>query len=1177
MTHTKFWQRLDGQNLLRLIIAVSAICISYEGMSQGIMGAVTVAPEFGTRMGFRDASGAVSKPTLQGGIAAIYYAGSLIGGFFAGDFSDRFGRIKGIWVACAFCFVGVVLQTAAVNLASMLVARVIAGIGVSFILVIAPSWTAELSPASHRGDTIALTFLANFSGIALAAWIGFGTSFTDAFDGQFRWRFCFATQLIPVAMIVFGSCLIPESPRWLVKEGRTEEAREIISILRGNGDVDHPDARREMDEIITVVQLESENASTNYIKMFLGIGSGDVHLGRRIQLAFWLQVLMQYGTGIASVVIYSGTIFSTAGYGATKSSLLSACLMIVGIIGTLIAAFTLDRVGRRRTLYWGAVTLSITLFIIGGLFRGALNNPDKAKAYGSAATAFVFLYLLIFSSSWLLIPFIYPTEIFPTWLRAKGNAFGVAGWAIGYGGGSLLVPVMFAGINEKTFYVFGAAMLCYIPLVYCFLPETSGRSLESIDLLFASSSAFVWKEEEEYRKRMAELEQKIALHLHDGKRGFAGLDEEKQRGTSEFIEHSTSSSLTAFALAALANQNSALRSSSPIRSSELNRSSLFAVPHGDGEHSRTQYHAGSGSSLSNHFAHLERPLGSSHAEPFAQPTQLDPRLTTLRSNNGIPTPSSPQPTSYQPMPSLTSHSTAHSSSSRPSSSFAFQPGSNSDHSWLDSMLDTTYLSSSPFVSNMNTSSAFTLDFDFISDQAQLLSSESPDHPRAPPMTSLYSQGDQSRPQSERHDPQLESAASWASISHFVSLYLQYLYPLLPLVHKPTFTENLATRRDVRDSDFRSLLLSIVAYVISQLPTSRLVTDQFDIDGLKRLQRRCHRMGKVLQRTYYGPTNLTQISTIIFDFFYLLSIGLGHTAGARLGQAVQLAYSMGMHSDTMTSALGLDAVEVQLRRRVFWQLYASDKTRAIPGHPMLVNDYEFTPSLPEPVDDEFITVLGFFPQPPNKTSVLAGFVHLSKVFQILSECFFRHRCVASGIGVYTTREWTDAAEERLHSILQDLSDSELGASGNEGDGAAWGREERGGSGRPAFAMQRANILITIAITKFALYDLRAVLNVDEEQLARERERIAREMHSLLRNIPVEDLASNGESVRGKVIHIACALCSQNPGNGADQELIKDWCNMLSAISFVQMPQPPPGAAALESRASSPPPTRMSAPS
>jgi len=100
-----------------------------------------------------------------------------------------------------------------------------------------------------------------------------------------------------------------------------------------------------------------------------------------------------------------------------------------------------------------------------------------------------------------------------------------------------------------------------------------------------------------------------------------------------------------------------------------------------------------------------------------------------------------------------------------------------------------------------------------------------------------------------------------------------------------------------------------------------------------------------------------------------------------------------------------------------------------------------------------------------------------------------------------------------------------------------------------------------------YDLRAALYVDEEQLAREREAIAREIHSLLMkwfalvfcpspstladlvtSIPVEDLASNGESVRGKVFHIACALCAQVPGNDSDQELIRDWCNMVRCITF-----------------------------
>lgn len=460
-------------------------------------------------MGFANENGHVINPSLQGGIVAVYYAGALFGAFWAGAFSDIYGRVKGLWAAIFWCTIGVILQSSAVNLTHMMIARVCAGIGVAFIIVIAPAWTAELSPAAERGKTIALTFLANFTGISVSAWIGFGTSFTEYAGGAFRWRFCFATQAIPLFLLLAGTVLIPESPRWLVKVGRKEEAFDIICKLRGNDDPEHPDVQREYSEIVTVIEIEKEAGSTNYVKMFFGIGSREVHVGRRIQLAFWLQVLMQYGTGIAAVVIYSGTIFRTAGFDDQKSNWLSALNMMVGILGTAIAAFTIDRVGRRRTLYWGAIVLSIILFSIGGLNRAAIDHPNLQEQYSTAAAAMVFLYVLVFSSSWLMIPFVYPTEIFPTWLRAKGNAFGVAGWAVGFGGGSLLVPIMFDGIGEKTFYVFGAAMFFYIPIVYCFLPETAGRTLEAMDFLFASESWFTWEEEKVYRQKMNELESRM--------------------------------------------------------------------------------------------------------------------------------------------------------------------------------------------------------------------------------------------------------------------------------------------------------------------------------------------------------------------------------------------------------------------------------------------------------------------------------------------------------------------------------------------------------------------------------------------------------------------------------------------------------------------------------------------
>jgi hypothetical protein len=145
--------------------------------------------------------------------------------------------------------------------------------------------------------------------------------------------------------------------------------------------------------------------------------------------------------------------------------------------------------------------------------------------------------------------------------------------------------------------------------------------------------------------------------------------------------------------------------------------------------------------------------------------------------------------------------------SRPLSSFAFSPGgikgNENGLGWLDSMLDPT----GGWTQNDLSLDGSGLGVNFASDQAQLLSLESPEH--------LLAAGSSTGPGALanlvhpiRREPQLEDVTSWANISHFISLFLQYLYPLLPLVHRPTFAENLATRRDLRDTDFRALLLSI---------------------------------------------------------------------------------------------------------------------------------------------------------------------------------------------------------------------------------------------------------------------------------------------------------------------------------------------------------------------------------
>lgn len=174
------------------------------------------------------------------------------------------------------------------------------------------------------------------------------------------------------------------------------------------------------------------------------------------------------------------------------------------MFSTLICVFTLDRIGRRWTLYWGSVGQGIAMFLAGGFSRLAneareSGNASSAEAYGAAAASFVFIFTFVFGATWLTVPWLYPAEIFPLEVRAKGNAWGVVGWSIGNGWLTLLCPVMFSAIGENTLHIFGACNVLTIPMVWAFYPESNQRTLEEMNLLFAADSPWNWDAERTYR------------------------------------------------------------------------------------------------------------------------------------------------------------------------------------------------------------------------------------------------------------------------------------------------------------------------------------------------------------------------------------------------------------------------------------------------------------------------------------------------------------------------------------------------------------------------------------------------------------------------------------------------------------------------------------------------------
>ncbi|KAF2208923.1 hypothetical protein CERZMDRAFT_48238 [Cercospora zeae-maydis SCOH1-5] len=478
--------------------------------STGMMGGVNNSKHYIDLMRFGHIDPISHEPImtnslLQGGIVSVYYLGCLLGCLVGGQIGDVSGRIKTIAFGSLWAIFGAALQCSAQSANWMICARAVNGIGTGILNAIVPVWATETAEHTSRGQFVAIEFTLNIFGVVVAYWLEFGLSLIDGGASQFRWRFPVAFQILPLLVLLGAVWFFPESPRWLVKVGRDEEARYILGRLRGEDAEGREKADAELRDIQNIVVHERKTAKRNgYFSMLFGIGAGKLHTARRVQLVVWLQIMQEW-IGIAGVTIYAPTIFRIAGFSSSKAQWIAGLNNLFYMLSTLICVFTLDRIGRRYTLYWGSVGMGIAMFLAGGMARGGINareagNESAATSYGIAAASFVFIFTSIFGATWLTVPWLYPAEIFPLEVRAKGNAWGVVGWSIGNGWLTLLCPVMFSAINEKTLYIFGACNVITIPMVWALYPETNQRTLEEMDLVFAADSPWVWDAEANFKR-----------------------------------------------------------------------------------------------------------------------------------------------------------------------------------------------------------------------------------------------------------------------------------------------------------------------------------------------------------------------------------------------------------------------------------------------------------------------------------------------------------------------------------------------------------------------------------------------------------------------------------------------------------------------------------------------------
>ncbi|KAF2993954.1 hypothetical protein G7054_g4855 [Neopestalotiopsis clavispora] len=464
---------LSGRPLSLAVSTVATTGFLLFGYDQGVMSGIISAKPFNDLFeATRDNS------TMQGTVTAIYEIGCLFGAMFMLSCGDLLGRRKGIILGAIIMILGVVIQVTseagATPLAQFIVGRVVTGVGNGINTATIPTYQAECSKTTNRGLLICIEGGVIAFGTLIAYWIDYGASFGNA---DLSWRFPIAFQIV-FGLIVMTMFFLPESPRWLLTHERYEDAEKVIAALRGY-EQDSQETAWERDIILDSIRASGVAGakSTPYSALFTG---GKTQHFRRMMLGASSQLMQQIG-GCNAVIYYFPILFenSITPGDHNMALLMGGVNMIVYSIFATASWFLIERVGRRKLFLWGTVGQCLSMVITFACLISGSSNSAKGAAVG------LFTYIASFGATWLPLPWLYPAEINPIKTRAKSNAVSTCtNWLFNF----LIVmvtPIMITNIGWGTYLFFAAINACFLPVIYFFYPETAGRSLEEIDIIFA--------------------------------------------------------------------------------------------------------------------------------------------------------------------------------------------------------------------------------------------------------------------------------------------------------------------------------------------------------------------------------------------------------------------------------------------------------------------------------------------------------------------------------------------------------------------------------------------------------------------------------------------------------------------------------------------------------------------
>jgi len=428
---------------------------------------------------------------LSGLAISIALLGCVIGAAIAGPISTRIGRRAGLLIAGVLFFVSslgagypeffwsIFGATGYHALPPFLFYRVLGGMAIGMASMLAPMYIAEVAPPAQRGMLVTFQQIAIVIGITLVYFVNWSiqAGHTRAYLMTTAWRHMLASAAIPAALLIIFMLMVPETPRFLVLKDRDAEALALLKRLVG-----------ETEAQSTLQQIKA--TLVEHTRPLLSFGGLVLAVG--ILLSIFQQVV-----GINAVLYYAPHMFENMGATTTQALWDSAIYSgVTMFLFTLIATFTVDRIGRKPLLVAGAIIMAAAMILLGFLFDRHLVSATAGAAGGSSGSSYIALaavvvYILGFSFSWGPVVWVMLAEIFPNSIRGKAMSIAVASqWIMNFIVSSTF-PVMdgSTALNAHfnhgfAYWVYGACAALAALFVIRFVPETKGRPLESIQELW---------------------------------------------------------------------------------------------------------------------------------------------------------------------------------------------------------------------------------------------------------------------------------------------------------------------------------------------------------------------------------------------------------------------------------------------------------------------------------------------------------------------------------------------------------------------------------------------------------------------------------------------------------------------------------------------------------------------